>query len=68
VNCRAKNGNNNNFESHIQKSYSIRPSETQRISYNRFESLSIEVECYKCNNFRHVAKNCRMTVPPKEHQ
>jgi hypothetical protein len=60
--------NNNYFESHTQRAYSRRPSETQRISYNRFESLSIEVECYKCNNFGHMAKNCRMTVPPKEPQ
>jgi hypothetical protein len=68
VNCRANNRNNNNFESHTQRGYSRRPSETQRRSYNRFESLSTEVECYKCNNFGHVAKDCRMTVPPKEPQ
>jgi hypothetical protein len=30
--------------------------------------LSTEVECYKCNHFGHVAKNCRMAVPPKEPQ
>jgi hypothetical protein len=63
VNCRA-----NNFESHTQRGYSIRPSKTKRRSYNKFESLSTEVECYKCNNFGHVAKNYRMTVPPKEPQ
>jgi hypothetical protein len=68
VNCRANNMNNNYFESHTQRGYSIRPSETQRRSYNRFESLSTEVECYKCNNFGYMAKNCRMTVPPKEPQ
>jgi hypothetical protein len=68
VNCRANNRNNNNFESHTQRGYSRRPSETQRRSYNRFESLSTEVECYKCNNFGHVAKDCRMTVLPKEPQ
>jgi hypothetical protein len=68
VNCRANNKNNNYLESHTQRGYSRRPSETQRRSYNRFESLSIEVECYKCNNFGHMAKNCRMTVPPKEPQ
>jgi hypothetical protein len=66
VNCRANNKNNNKFESHTQRGYSRRPSETPRRSYNMFESLSTEVECYKCNNFGHVAKNCRMTVPPKE--
>jgi hypothetical protein len=55
MNCRAKNRNNNNFESHTQRGYSRRPSETQRRSYNRLESLRTEVECYKCNNFGHVA-------------
>jgi hypothetical protein len=68
VNCRANNRNNNNFENHTQRGYSRRPSETQRRSYNRFQYLSTEVECYKCNNFGHVEKNCRMTVPPKEPQ
>jgi hypothetical protein len=60
--------NNNNFESHTQKGYSRRPNETQRRIYNRFESLSTEVECYKCNNFGHMAKECIMTVPHKEPQ
>jgi hypothetical protein len=68
VNCRSNNKNNNNFESHTQRGYSRRPSEIQRRSYNMFESLSIKVECYKCNNFGHVAKYWRMTVPPKEPQ
>jgi hypothetical protein len=68
INCRANNRNNNHFESHTQRGYSRRPSETQRRSYNMFESLSTEVECYKCNNFGHMAKDCRMTVPPKEPQ
>jgi hypothetical protein len=66
MNCRANNKNINNFESHTQKGYLRRPSETQRRSYNRFESLRTEVECYKCNNFGHMAKYCRMTVPPRE--
>jgi hypothetical protein len=66
VNCRANNRNNNNFESHTQRGYSRRPGETKRRSYNRFLSLRIEVECYKCNNFGHVAKYCRMIVLPKE--
>jgi hypothetical protein len=44
VNCRA-NRNINNIESHTQKGYPRRPSETKRISYNRFEYLSTEVEC-----------------------
>jgi hypothetical protein len=68
MNCRANNVNNNNFESHTQRGYSRKPNETQRRSYNRFESLSTEVECYKCNNFGHVAKYYRITFPPKEPQ
>jgi hypothetical protein len=68
VNCRANNRNINNFEIHTQKGYPTRPSETQRRSYNRFESLSTEVECYKCNNFGHMAKDLIMTFPPREPQ
>jgi hypothetical protein len=68
VNCRDNNRNNNNFESYTQRDYSRRPSDTQTRSYNRFESLSTEVEFYKCNNFGHMAKDFRMIVPPKEPQ
>jgi hypothetical protein len=68
VNCRTNNRNTNNFEIHTQRGYPRRPSETQRRSYNRFESLSTEVECYKCNNFGHMAKDCRMIVSPGEPQ
>jgi hypothetical protein len=68
MNWRANNRNSNNFESYTQRDYSRRPSDTQRRSYNRFESLSTKVECYKCNNFGHMAKDCRMTVPSKEPQ
>jgi hypothetical protein len=68
MNCKANNRNSNNFESYTKRHYSRRPSDTQRRSYNRFESLSTEVECYKCNNFGHMAKYFRMIVPPKEPQ
>ena len=68
MNCRGNNKNINNFESHTQKGYPRRPSETKRNIYNMFESLSTEVECYKCNNFGHMVKDCRMTVPPREPQ
>ena len=47
LNCRANNRNSNNFESYTQRDYSRRPSDTQRRSYNRFESLRTKVECYK---------------------
>jgi hypothetical protein len=68
ANYRDNNRNIKNFESHTQKGYPRRPSVTQRRSYNRFESLSTEVECYKCNNFGHMAKYFRMTVLPRGRQ
>jgi transposase InsO family protein len=68
MNCRDKNRIINNLEIHTQKGYPRRPSETQRRSHNRFESLSTEVECYNCKNFGHMAKYCRMTIPPREPQ
>jgi hypothetical protein len=68
MNGKAKNKNSKNFERHTQRGYSKRPSETQRISYNRLESLNTKVEYYKCNNFGHVAKYCKMSFTPKEPQ
>jgi hypothetical protein len=63
-----KSRNINNFESHTQNGYPRMPSETQRRRYKRFESLSTEVECYKCNNFGNMDKDFRMVVPPREPQ
>jgi hypothetical protein len=68
VNCRANKRNSNNFESYTQRDYSRRPSDTQGRSYNMLESLITKVECYKRNNFGHMAKDCRILVPPKEPQ
>jgi hypothetical protein len=42
VNCRAKKRNTNNFESHTQRGYPRRPSETQRRSYKMFLTLRKE--------------------------
>jgi hypothetical protein len=27
-------------------------------SHNRFDALKFEVECYRCNNFGHISRNC----------
>ena len=33
---------------------------------NRFDHLRDDVECYKCNNFRPLAKDCRLGSSSKE--
>jgi hypothetical protein len=66
VNCRANTKNISNYEGYTRNSYPRRSHEAQNRSYNRFGSLSDEVECYKCNNFGHMAKYCRLTIPPRE--
>jgi hypothetical protein len=66
VNCRANTKNRSNDEGYTRNSYPRRSHEAQSRSYNRFGSLSDEVECYKCNNFGHIARDCRLIVPPRE--
>ena len=29
-------------------------------SHNRFDALKFEVECYRCNKFGHISRNCPM--------
>jgi hypothetical protein len=47
VNCRSNNMNIDNHESYARNDYSRRPGERQNKSYNKFVSLSTEMECYK---------------------
>jgi hypothetical protein len=68
VNCRDDTNNTSNYEGYTRNGYPRRTHEAQRRSYNRFESLSVEVECYKCNNFGHMAKYFRLIVLPGESQ
>ena len=37
------------------------------VNHNKFESLSSEIECPKCNNFGHTANNCRLDIQ-RSHQ
>ena len=34
-------------------------------NYNRFGVLNYDIECYRCHNFGHIARNCksRLTGP-----
>jgi hypothetical protein len=55
-----------NYEGYSRNNYLRKPHEAYNKNYNSFGSLNNEVECYKCNNFGHMAKDCRLIVPPKE--
>jgi hypothetical protein len=67
INCRAYAKNRSNYEGYSRmNNYLRKPHEAYNINYNSFGSLNNEVECYKCNNFGHMAKDCRLIVPPKE--
>jgi hypothetical protein len=68
MNCRANTKNKRNYEIYKRNGYPRSSHEAQNITYNIFESLSAEVECYKCNKFGHMAKYCRLIVPPRESQ
>jgi hypothetical protein len=65
VNSRANAKNISNCEGYTRNVYPRRPHEEQRRSYNIFESLSDEVECYKCKNSGHMAKDYILIVPPR---
>jgi hypothetical protein len=66
VNCRAYAKNRSNYVGYLNNSYPRRHYESHNINNFFFGSLNNEVECYKCNNFGHIAKNCRLTIPPRE--
>ena len=41
-------------ENHIKRSQ-LAPNR----NYNRFGALEYDIECYRCHNFGHIARNCR---------
>ena len=51
-------------EYNSKRSVKYEPSRAQR-NINRFEHLRNNIECYKCRNFRHIARDCRLENPPK---
>ena len=63
INCRAYARNISNYGGYPKNNYLINPHEDYNRNDNIFGSFNIEVECYKCNNFGHIAKNCRLAIP-----
>jgi hypothetical protein len=48
-----------NPKNHYEENYPRNPHEAFEKNYNSFGALGHEIECYICNNFGHIAKNCR---------
>jgi hypothetical protein len=65
INCKAYAKNKRKYEGHPRINHLRKPHEAYNKNYNNFGSLKDKVECYKCNNCRHMAKDCILTVPPK---
>ena len=40
----------------------IRSSRMPNVNHNKFQSLSSEIECPKCNNFEHKTNNCKLDI------
>jgi hypothetical protein len=45
-----------------RKNVELRSPRMPIMNHNKFESLSSEIECPKCNNFGHTANNCRLDI------
>ena len=52
-------------EYNSRRSVKYEPPKAQK-NINRFEHLRNNIECYKCRNFGHIAKDCRLENPPEE--
>ena len=52
-------------EYNSRRSVKYEPPRAQR-NINRFENLRNNIECYKCRNFGHIARDYRLENSPKE--
>ena len=67
IDCRsyARNRNTwskNNYENsryQVKGNYVRKPPVASDRTYNIFGVLNYEIECYRCHNFGHMAKNCK---------
>lgn len=48
-----------------KRSFKYEPPRSQQ-NINRFEHLRNNIECYKCQNFGHIARDCRLENSPEE--
>ena len=48
-----------NSKHQVEGNYIRRSQLAPNKKYNRFEALDYDIECYRCHNFGHIARNCR---------
>lgn len=48
-----------NSKYQVEGNYFRKPTFIFDRTYKLFGALNYEIECYKCHNFGHIAKNCR---------
>jgi hypothetical protein len=66
VNYRSYAKNRSNYTRCLNNSYPTKYCEEYNKNQNSFGSFRNEVDCYKCNNFGHIEKDCRLIIPPRE--
>lgn len=57
-----------NFRRYFKNDYPRNWQEDYTKNDNMFGYLSNELEFHKCNNLGNLAKDCRLTAPPRESQ
>ena len=51
-----------------ERNYSRRSQIGLNRNYNRFEALDYDIECYRCHNFGHIARNCKSKITSPQDQ
>ena len=51
-----------------EMNYNRRSQMGPNINYNRFEALDYDIECYRCHNFGHIARNCGSKITGPQDQ
>ena len=51
-----------NYKYQVEGYYNRRTPMDPNINYNRFEALDYDIECYRCHNFGHIARNYRSRI------
>ena len=51
-----------NSKYQVEGNYNRRSQLAPNGNYNRFEALDYDIECYRCHNFGHIARNCKSKI------